>query len=772
MPWEASLRLLRPHFEALAATTHDAASAHYTNRIAGVSVAHVACLAVALRFHITCSAPLLQLFSMAAWRVPVLPRFREGPEHPGLGAIRSLRPARRNPKGAYFFTGERLVMLMKAIILASILVLSFIPTVSAAPANDDFAGAIAVTSTPAAYTIDTRAATTEPGEFTGPYPTCSHSEVHSTVWFQVTTTQAGTMLAEADGTAYNTVLGVFKGTQLASLEFMHCSNPAYPTPPRVPWRAEPGETYYVQAGARTGDPAGTLDITFELLDTPANDQVADATIITSLPTTITGTTYGATVRQASPCHVPGTVDVWYRYTPTEGTVLNTAGVEVFEGTTFEDLVTIDDCGNDQTATLAAGTSYSLRVDASKWEWGPFNISLAATPANDARAAATPIASYPSSASAQTTSATSEPGEHLGSFYYCNNAAIGNTVWYKLTVDQPTTLTANLDGTDYDALAAVYTGADYANDNLIHCSSPANPADPLLAWDAVPGTTYYVQVGAVDQTPAGNLAVTFDAVIPPANNHLADAQTVTALPATLTGTTVGATFSNINCSDASTVDVWFKYTPTEDQYLIRSALTAFTLLPNGDPWAVDNCRGDSKVQLTAGQTYYLRYAADHVSPGPFSIDAVVAPINDEQENALAIQPYTNLLAETTHATVSSGEDQPCRIHRTLWYKWEPTSPGLHRVAGIQQGGTGMAIVAVYAEDAGRQTLRSCETQPSTGTRAITDFYATPGTTYYFQVGIEGAANAGDVQFTLSKLPPTNTRPATLVGPILGGMGYYI
>ncbi len=405
--------------------------------------------------------------------------------------------------------------------------LFFMPAVSAAPANDDFAGAIAVTTAPAAYTIDTTGATTEPGEFTGPYTTCDDSYVHSTVWFKLTTAEAGTMVAEADGTAYNTVLAVFKGTDLASLEFLHCSNPAYPTPPLVPWLVEPGETYYVQAGARTGDPTGILDITFELLETPANDLVADATVITTLPTTITGTTYGATVTRNSPCHVPGTVDVWYQFTPTENTPLNAPGVEVFEGAALEDLVSIDNCGNEPTVSLTAGTTYSLRVDHSKWAWGPFSIDLGA-----------------------------------------------------------------------------------------------------------------------------------------------------------------------------------------------------------------------------------------------------APINDEQERAIAIQPYANILAKTIHATVSAGEHQPCRIHRTLWYTWEPTAPGFHRVTGTQQGGTGMAVVAVYGEDGGRHALRSCETQPTAGTRAITDFYATPGTTYYFQVGIQGATNAGDVQFTLSKLPPTNMRPETLLGPALGGISYYI
>jgi hypothetical protein len=84
------------------------------------------------------------------------------------------------------------------------------------------------------------------------------------------------------------------------------------------FEADAGTTYYL---AVTQDPesepgAFTLDV--KALARPGNDDRASATQISSLPSTLTGTTVGATLEEQDPGCVTGEPSVWYRVASTQG----------------------------------------------------------------------------------------------------------------------------------------------------------------------------------------------------------------------------------------------------------------------------------------------------------------------------------------------------------------------------------------------------------------------------------------------------------------------
>ena len=81
-----------------------------------------------------------------------------------------------------------------------------------APANDNIANAIAITTSSFTTTVDNSAATTES---TDPTPTCATGSTNprtKTVWWSLTPAASGTVAANTIGSAYDTTLSVWTGT--------------------------------------------------------------------------------------------------------------------------------------------------------------------------------------------------------------------------------------------------------------------------------------------------------------------------------------------------------------------------------------------------------------------------------------------------------------------------------------------------------------------------------------------------------------------------------
>ena len=131
------------------------------------------------------------------------------------------------------------------------------------PANDDFAGATAVSGVPFSDSVDTLAATTEPNE---PAPSCSEV-VANTVWYRFSPTTDMVVMADTEGTDFLfAMLGVYQGSSLSDLTQVACSVP-FLSASALAFEAHAGETYFLQAGAldlraidehEPAEPAGML----------------------------------------------------------------------------------------------------------------------------------------------------------------------------------------------------------------------------------------------------------------------------------------------------------------------------------------------------------------------------------------------------------------------------------------------------------------------------------------------------------------------------------
>jgi len=108
------------------------------------------------------------------------------------------------------------------------------------PANDNFASASSITSIPFSSSIDTSAATAEPGEPS----VCLGQTAQRTAWYVYTPASTASLSASTSGFFGSTAIAVYTGNSIGSLTQVACG-----TFQMVTVRLEAGTTYHFQVGA-------------------------------------------------------------------------------------------------------------------------------------------------------------------------------------------------------------------------------------------------------------------------------------------------------------------------------------------------------------------------------------------------------------------------------------------------------------------------------------------------------------------------------------------
>jgi len=128
--------------------------------------------------------------------------------------------------------------------------------------------------------------------------------------------------------------------------------------------------------------------------------------------------------------------------------------------------------------------------------------------NDYFADATQIASLPFSTNADTSGASSEPGEP---YPPCGYGYAPNSVWFAYV--SPTNVTVTARSSNYYSLLAIYTGS--AVDSLTQASCAAYY--PFTTFQALAGVTYYFQLSTLyggNIGESGNLPFSLEVTPPP------------------------------------------------------------------------------------------------------------------------------------------------------------------------------------------------------------------------------------------------------------------
>jgi PKD domain len=250
------------------------------------------------------------------------------------------------------------------------------PAAFAQPANDDFDNATAVSSLPFTTSQDTSGATAALDD-----PTFFFCSNNGSVWFSFTPATDMTIEADTFGSDYDTELSVYTGTR-GSLSLVSCSTDFFGPQSMVIFPASAGTTYFFMVAAccgTGGTGGGNLVFTMNL---PANDDFANATVITDLPFSDNLNTGAATTEPDEPSCNSASNTVWYAFTPSITQTI-TASVSSFfsgslaayTGSSLSSLTQVG-CGFDRvTLRATAGTTYYFQVGVAFGSGGPLQFEL-------------------------------------------------------------------------------------------------------------------------------------------------------------------------------------------------------------------------------------------------------------------------------------------------------------------------------------------------------------------------------------------------------------
>ncbi|MEO8427023.1 MAG: TIGR02597 family protein [Verrucomicrobiota bacterium] len=316
----------------------------------------------------------------------------------------------------------------------------------------------------------------------------------------------------------------FSGTSLIATVFT--------SPFSIPLSNVGADSYMFTARATDNGGAtstsSAVTVTVNSAPPPANDNFANAQVITGSSGAVSGDNLNASVEPGEPFHAAnmGGHSVWYAWTAATSnqTLLDTLGsdfdtllaVYVGNGVSLLDLVGSNNDIDPSTPssrlsfTSVAGTTYYIAVDGADGVIGQIALNWSQTqgpppPANDGFATALVVTGTAGSLNGTTANATEEPGEpnHAG-------LAGGKSVWYQWTAPTGNSATFDTFGSPFDTLLAVYTGDSVAALNEIASNNDLDTItkQSRVNFTPIAGTNYFIAVDGLNDA-SGNFVLSWN-----------------------------------------------------------------------------------------------------------------------------------------------------------------------------------------------------------------------------------------------------------------------
>jgi hypothetical protein len=447
----------------------------------------------------------------------------------------------------------------------------------ATPVNDAFAAAIPLSGSSGTITDTLDAATREQLEPT--HGTAS-------IWYRWTAPSTGLVTFDACGSAGSwAALAVYTGTALGSLNLVAKDGTSCDRGEKVFFTARAGTTYHVAAlgsgvGLRIdwqyGGPALSL----------VHDNLADPRGFGRDGGLDHALNVGATKEAGEPSHAgnAGGKSVWYRFEaidPGEMT-LETAGsgfdtllaayrmpknVPVTMAN-LQLLAANDDVAGGISSRVTFRTEpnelYYFAVDGKGGESGSYIVDgrFHEVPGNDNFPFGIDLGGgRDGETTADTTVATRQASEpqHGGQ-------PGGRSVWFRWTPYEAGPMVFDTAGSSFDTLLAAYTGSQLGTLTTVASNDDdGGRTTSRIAFNAVAGTTYWIAVDG--KGGAGGHAVLNLGGSNPPNDYFSNAQTISGVSGTVSGTTVGATREQGEECCVGSPSVWYRWTAPASQAAI-------------------------------------------------------------------------------------------------------------------------------------------------------------------------------------------------------------
>jgi len=416
------------------------------------------------------------------------------------------------------------------------------------------------------------------------------------------------------------------------------------------------------------------------------------------------------------------------------------------------------------------------------------ITAATPPPNDNRANAQ-ILTLPAQVAGTTVGATTEASDPQ-----CQ-PKVRETVWYKLSRTVPGPILVGLQAMgDLDAVVAAYE-VQKNQLKLRGCEPTDKSGRALFSFESnpPPKTTlvYLFVVGQQLNSDPGDFTLTVKAPARPTNDERPGAVPLEKLPASVWGTTVGATADegDPDCGEGGP-SVWYRLSRAE-----KSRLTIrFSARGNLEAGVCAVLKVRSQLRVVAGgetddkgdaafafdgdkgALYYLVVSQAYGSePGAFRIlaSSPARPANDELVQATAMAAPPSTLQGTTAGATHDAADPGCgeKAGPTVWYRLDWKNDSLVVLRVHAQGDLDAAVcVAEPVREKARTPVRRLEIVESGETDKRGDaqlvFEGKPGGTYYVVVTQLGAMAPGPFRLAVLKPDDPPVAPGT---PLRGGSG---
>lgn len=396
-------------------------------------------------------------------------------------------------------------------------------------------------------------------------------------------------------------------------------------------------------------------------------------------------------------------------------------------------------------------------------------ALAAPPANDDVASATPIGSIPFYDMVSMAEATRSAGDPA-----C--AATGATVWWSVTATAESRWTVKASGFEAFPAVSVWTGATSSLTQVGCHDGSDGPAS--VSFRTTPGRSYLLMVEAAAAEPDGDVHLAVEEIPTPPNDDIADAAPVDELPF---GSDVWLTDATRTAADPACgagPTVWYRFVPTENQTVrvtVNGDLSPVLGAYAGEPGGLQalGCATEYlpvlDFEAEAGRPYHVLLGGlTTADTGNAFLHMEMAPPppppNDDVANAteVASLPFTDQLDPAMAGR--SPDDPECgwNIRATLWYRFAPTSD---TAVTVEVPSPPATSIGVYQGQPGVWTQVACARE----TDRLT-FAAREGTTYFVLLALWWDWGDEHGPLTLSMTAPTGpphdeqatARPVDLVG----------
>ncbi len=232
------------------------------------------------------------------------------------------------------------------------------------PTNDDFAAAVSLTGLVGQYQGSNVGATMEPGE-----PFLTGTVGDRTTWFEWTAETSGLVTITTQGSDFDTVLGVFTGSDVSRLTRIAANDDNGDRSSAVAFITSPGTTYHIAVGGYSGS-FGSYILGWAHA---GGDSWLDANILIDPSGTLQMSNFGATIEPNEP--LPGGIhisnSVWsLLYVPANTTLRlsATAGFDTVLGLYRLNVVGLpqyvihdDDSGGNRNPRLTYATGQSAEL---------------------------------------------------------------------------------------------------------------------------------------------------------------------------------------------------------------------------------------------------------------------------------------------------------------------------------------------------------------------------------------------------------------------------